>query len=105
MERLNMNRIIDYKDFQFDEHVQVGDIIIINNEYYTITRITYEGDDNCVPIIKYECDRLGTFPDTRDMPPFTDHVVINKLMHTEPFFQTEKEISEDVRKEFMKLLE
>lgn len=77
----------------------------MNNEKYAITQITYEGNANCVPIIKYECDRLETFLDTRDRCPFTDHIVINKLMHTEPFFQTEKEISEDVRKEFMKLLE
>lgn len=85
--------------------LQLGDTVHIHGEPYIVREIQYEGSTDILPTIKYELDKL--------YPEFDDNLYDSRFVfpmkaeirQIPQDIRPPEEISEETRKDFIKLLE
>ena len=88
-----------------DTQLQLGDIVHVHGEPYIVKEIKYEGSVNTLPTIRYELDKLCPVFDDYQYDSRFIFPVKAEITQIPQDIRPPEEISEETRKDFIKLLE
>lgn len=86
--------------------VKVGDRFCMNGREYAVTEITYNSGYDTLGTMRFDCECLLHWPPLENeiYTPYNNHISLETLWPKPYPIKQEEEISDETRKEFIRLL-